>query len=371
VAARRFAGRAVPGPVRHVLMTADAVGGVWRYTIDLATALGARGVRTTVAVMGPSPTAAQRREADRRGVVLVDRPYRLEWMEDAWQDVARAGKWLLTLERTLEPDVVHLNGYAHAVLPWATPAVLVVAHSCVRTWWRAVKGEEAPARLDAYRASVAAGLAAARVVVAPSADMRDGLTREYGLPLRARVIPNGSSPVAADGVMQAKEPIVFSAGRVWDAAKNITALCAVAGEVRWPVYIAGDGRRPDGADCGLAGVHALGFLAGESLAAWYARAAIYALPARYEPFGLSVLEAAHSGCALVLGDIGSLRENWDGAAEFVAPDDRRALAAAIQGLIDDPRRRHVLGQRAAGRARSLTIDNTADQYLRLYEELAR
>ena len=32
-------------------------------------------------------------------------------------------------------------------------------------------------------------------------------------------------------------------------------------------------------------------------------ASIYALPARYEPFGLSILEAALSGCALVLGDI--------------------------------------------------------------------
>ncbi len=39
----------------------------------------------------------------------------------------------------------------------------------------------------------------------------------------------------------------------------------------------------------------------------------------YEPFGLSVLEAALSGCALVLGDIPSLRENWDGAADFAEP----------------------------------------------------
>jgi hypothetical protein len=45
------------------------------------------------------------------------------------------------------------------------------------------------------------------------------------------------------------------------------------------------------------------------------------LPARYEPFGLSVLEAALSGCALVPGDIASLRGNWDGVAEFVCPDD--------------------------------------------------
>ena len=59
-------------------------------------------------------------------------------------------------------------------------------------------------------------------------------------------------------------------------------------------------------------------------------AAIYALPARYEPFRLEVLEAAAPGCALVLGDIASLRELWDGAALFVAPDDDRALRARAE-----------------------------------------
>ena len=52
-------------------------------------------------------------------------------------------------------------------LPWHAP-VVVVAHSCVRSWWRAVKGEGAPERLEAYRAAVAAGLAAARMVIAPT-----------------------------------------------------------------------------------------------------------------------------------------------------------------------------------------------------------
>jgi glycogen synthase len=57
---------------------------------------------------------------------------------------------------------------------------------------------------------------------------------------------------------------------------------------------------------------------------WYARASIYALPARYEPFGLSALEAALSGCALILGDIPSLREVWLEAAPYVSPDDESA-----------------------------------------------
>jgi hypothetical protein len=57
-------------------------------------------------------------------------------------------------------------------------------------------------------------------------------------------------------------------------------------------------------------VRCLGPLEASELAGWMHRAAIYALPARYEPFGLSALEAAQAGCALVLGDLSSLREVW-------------------------------------------------------------
>src|SRR5688572_17464329 len=85
------------GRVHRVLMTADAVGGVWRYSLDLARGLRERGVHVTLAVLGPAPSQAQRREAMSLGVPIVDSPYRLEWMDDAEDDVRRAGEWLLTL----------------------------------------------------------------------------------------------------------------------------------------------------------------------------------------------------------------------------------------------------------------------------------
>lgn len=354
--------------VRHVLMTADAVGGVWRYTIDLCRALADRGVRTTVAVMGPPPGEHQRVEAERAGVAVIDRPYRLEWMDEPWEDVRRAGQWLLTLERTLHPDVVHLNGYAHAALPWTVP-VIVVAHSCVRTWWRAVKGEAPPERIDAYRTAVAAGLAAARVVVAPTAAMLQGIREEYGPLRQSCVIPNGSAE-RRDPAWAAKEPIVLAAGRAWDEAKNISALCRAANRLTWPVFVAGDTREPGRGACDLPAVRALGNLSGEALRAWYRRASIYALPARYEPFGLSVLEAATAGCALVLGDIPSLRENWSDAAVFVHPDDVEGLAGAVNALIADDGRRDALARRAFARAAMFTLDSTASRYLDLYETLA-
>jgi glycogen synthase len=356
---------------RHVLMTADGVGGVWRYALDLATALARREVRTTLAVMGPAPSVEQRREAERASLPIVHQAYRLEWMDDPWDDLERAGRWLLRLERTLQPDIVHLNGYAHAALPWYAP-VVVVGHSCVRSWWRAVKGTAAPERFEAYRDAVQSGLAAADLLVAPTAAMLRSLQDEYGAVTRSRVIPNGTPGAAVQRQPRwaAKEPLVLAAGRVWDEAKNLDAVCRAAVDWRWPVFVAGDQRSPQGDRAALSGVRALGRLDSQQMDDWYQRASIYVSPARYEPFGLSVLEAAAAGCALVLGDIPSLRENWADAALFVPGDDPAALSTAVGHLISDGARRRRMARRAWQRAARFTIERTVDGYLRAYEDVA-
>jgi glycosyltransferase involved in cell wall biosynthesis len=351
-------------------MTADGVGGVWQYVLDLASALRCRGVDVTVAVMGPPLDECQRAEASRRRIIVLERPCKLEWMDDPWDDVAGAGRWLRRVEETIRPDVVHLNGYCHATLDWRAPTI-IVAHSCVRSWWRAVRGEAAPASWDRYTDAVGSGLRAARMVIAPTEAMRAALQEEYGAFGNPCVIPNGRElPRCGDDVVSRKSELVLAAGRLWDDAKNIAALCDVAPRLRWPVYVAGDAGPSGAADrLMMQPVRYLGRLSTGLLAEWYDRAAIYVLPARYEPFGLSVLEAAASGCALVLGDIPSLRENWSDAALFVPPGDRSALQAAIESLIADQERRRRLARLALARAAEFTAPRMADRYLDAYETL--
>src|SRR3954468_10061359 len=209
--ARPEAGRSL-----RMLMTTDAIGGVVPYSSDLAAALRSRGSHTMLAVLGPTPAMAQRHEARRAGVPLVEHACRLEWMDDAEQEVAMAGDWLLSLERALCPDVLHLNGYSHGALPWRSP-VLVVAHSCVRTWWKAVKGGAVPARYDGYTSAVVAGLNRASAVVAPTGAMLSALTREYPLTVPSHVVPNGCAELTprAPRVTWPKSPMVLTAGRAW------------------------------------------------------------------------------------------------------------------------------------------------------------
>ncbi len=164
-----------------ILMTADAVGGVWQYAVDLITGLVERGAEVLLAGLGPRPSDAQKRQLPALGVTLVERNYALEWMPNPWDEVDAAGEWLLDLSNSFQPDVIHLNGYAHASLPWRKP-VLVVAHSCVYSWWRAVHGCAPGPEWAEYKQRVAEGLAAAAIVIAPSAYMAEAICREYELP---------------------------------------------------------------------------------------------------------------------------------------------------------------------------------------------
>lgn len=335
-----------------ILLTADGVGGVWTYATELAIALADRGIQVHLASMG-APLQAHQREMlqGREGVELHESGYALEWMPDPWRDVDAAGEWLLALERRLRPDLVHLNQFAFGALPFRAPR-LVVGHSCVLSWWRAVHDGDAPAEWDLYRDRVRAGLQAADLVAAPTAAMLASLTEHYGV--HGVVLPNGRDPALFRPA--AKQPFVFAAGRFWDEAKNLSALQAVAPQLDWPVVVAGSD------EAGVVGVRSLGVLPAREVARQMAQASIYALPARYEPFGLSALEAGLAGCALVLGDVPSLREVWGDAATYVPPDEHDALRATLQRLIADTDERERLGGAARRRALKFSPEAMADAW---------
>ncbi len=348
---------------KRLLMTTDTVGGVWTYALELAAALGTQEIEVALATMGPPLNDSQRQELTRcPSVRLFESTHKLEWMPDPWADVLKAGDWLLDLEKGLRPDLIHLNSFCHGALPWRAPRV-VVGHSCVLSWWRAVHSTDAPPEWDRYRERVYAGLQAADLVIAPSQSMLAMLAEQYG-PFGAwKVVYNGRSP--STPVPVSKEPFILAAGRIWDAAKNIKMLADVAPGLSWPVYIAGEGL-PSGN--GAERVRHLGRLSLDELSTWFNRAGIYALPAKYEPFGLSALEAGLAGCALVLGDIPSLREIWGSAAWFVPPNDPRAFQDALNRFAAEPELRGEFGLRARARAVEYTPARMLEGYLAAYTE---
>lgn len=355
----------------RLLMTTDAVGGVWRYAIDLIAGLAETDVAIVLAILGPSPSPAQRREAAAiAGLTLIETGLPLDWTAVSPAETKRASERIAALAAEHAVDIVHLNAAALAADVIFPAPVLVVHHSCVATWWAAVRGGAMPDDFRWRSDLVARGLAKADAVVAPTASLAAMTADAYRLnpPL---VVHNGSPPrTLARRLEAAAGDAAFTAGRLWDEAKNIATLDAAAARCEARILAAGPLVGPNGARIFCRHLTPLGELTADAVQSWLERQPIYVSPALYEPFGLAVLEAAQAGCALVLSDIPTFRELWQGAAVFVPPRDAGALATTIDDVRAQPQLRAELAEAARTRALNYPATSTVSKMLALYRRLA-
>jgi glycosyltransferase involved in cell wall biosynthesis len=351
---------------RRIMMTLDAVGGIWRYALDLADTLACDDVDCLLVGSGPAPSEDQRRECEALHNVTLDwMDLPLDWMVDEPSALNPVGPVLLSLAEAWGADLLHLNLPSQAAgMPPGLP-VVVMAHSCLPTWWLAVKGGQLPTAWHWQRELVARGLKRSSVVMVPTAGHGEALTRAYGPISRMRVAPNAAmiAPVTSP-----KKPFVLAAGRWWDEGKGADIIDAAAAHCRWPILLAGALNGPNGCRATVSRATPLGHLSSKAVREKMGRAAIFVAPALYEPFGLAVLEAAASGGALVLSDIPTFRELWEGAAILVPPRDAPGFAAALNHLADNSLELSSLSSSAAARARQFTPGRQKERVLTVYAE---
>ncbi len=247
--------------------------------------------------------------------------------------------------------------------------MVVTAHSCVYSWWKAVHGC-APGRDWAeYKRRVTEGLAASDAVTAPSRYVAEALEEEYGVSAeKIRVIHNFSrapQPVSREP----KQPFLLAAGRIWDPAKNFSLLEQIAPTLGWEIRVAGSERGPQAPSPTPKSARCLGLLPHADVLNEMERASIFVHPALYEPFGLAVLEAAWRKCCLVLSDIPSLRELWTGAALFVDPRDPQQWTIELNKLIADPEKQRGLAQRAYSHANGYRANTAINTYWSFYRSM--
>jgi glycosyltransferase involved in cell wall biosynthesis len=342
----------VPGR-RRVFVTADAVGGVWTYALDLARGLAARGDAVSLAVLGPPLAPDQRAEAERIPALrLIETGLPLDWTANSDWDVRLAGRQLAALAHAEGADLVHLNSPALAAGGDFALPVVGACHSCLATWWDAVRGGEPPEDFRWRIELLQAGYAACDVLITPSRAFAEATWRRYGV--WPHVVHNGRS--SSSHREDVRRPAALAVGRLWDDGKDSATLEAAARLAATPIEAAGPLEGPAGQQASFRAVQALGRLDADAIAARLAQARIFVSPAVYEPFGLSVLEAAQAGCALVLSDIPTFRELWEGAAVFVPPRDPAAFAAAIDRLAGDDLASARLAEAATRRARAYGLE---------------
>ena len=363
----------------HVLVTADSLPGSWTYTRELVTGLVTRGVRVTLVSFGEIPLPEQTNWMDHlHGLDYRPTAFRLEWMQEAENDLPESSAYLVALVRELKPDILHLNHFCYGNLPVDVPRV-VMAHGDLLTWTASVHDcAPRPERsLSWYRGTVLRGIAGADAVVAPSMWMLDQIRACYARPRREEVIYPGRNPIFFNPYVS-KEDCVLAIGRLVDASRQVFLLtqqpysvpvCIVGAEQTVPVP-----RIPIRADVKLAidetSVAIRGPQTEAQLRALFSRASIYAATARYEPLGMPALEAAFSRCAIVANDIPSFREIWGDTALYFHTNDAASLADRIRMLNSDRTMRRAYAELAYSRARErFTTKRMIDDFLRLYRSL--
>jgi len=186
------------------------------------------------------------------------------------------------------------------------------------------------------------------------------------------VIYNGRNPELFDP-NQGKEEFAISVGRLWDEGKYISLLVQAEGAntIRIVGWEQEPGREKKPLPALADNVQLLGPKSQEELREQYALAAMYVATSRYEPFGLSPLEAALSGCALVMNDIPVFHELWGDAAMYFQHSDPNDLAELLGELKHSPGLREQYGARAYETAcRKFTAARMVAEYEGAYQQVA-
>jgi len=195
---------------------------------------------------------------------------------------------------------------------------------------------------------------------------------------RVRVVRHGVRPLAyPPRAGQPREKVVLNVGAI-QKRKNVARLVEAFETLNseWRLVLAGSFGY--GAD-EIRGrmersparerISVLGYVDPDELAAWYARAAIFAFPSLDEGFGMPVLEAMAGGAPVLTSNRSALPEVAGDAAALVDPEDTQALARALRDMADNDDLRRDLAARGLARARLFTWERAARETWGVYREL--
>jgi glycosyltransferase involved in cell wall biosynthesis len=163
------------------------------------------------------------------------------------------------------------------------------------------------------------------------------------LPKQPAVLPSAATALRRELGMGPKDILVGSVGRL-HPAKGVDLLVKAfrqTAPANARLVLLGEGPERAALEALAQGdprIRLVGYVA--EPAPWFRAFDLFAMPSRFEPFGIAALEAMNAGVRIVGSDTEGLGEVLRGTpAQLVAPGDEAALASALARFFD---------QRAAG-----------------------
>ncbi len=167
---------------------------------------------------------------------------------------------------------------------------------------------------------------------------------------------------------QLPDNFILYIGRL-ESKKNIQNLIkgyAQLADKSWPLVLAG---RPGNFGyeeilelaAAVSNIRFLGYIPQTDYAPLLAAASLFVFPSKFEGFGIPVLEAMGSGVPVACSDLPVLREVAGDSAVFFNPDESRAIAGALQQLINQKDLRQDLVAKGLERAQKFSWEKCAQE----------
>ena len=312
----------------------------------------------------------------------------VRWGYKPWRSLVAVGQWARWPMDRLVPDAELFHGTEHLLPSFGGIPTVLTVHDLIfehlpehhKLLNRAYLGATMP--LYCRRATA---------IVAVSEATRADLIAMYGLcPEAITVIPEAADPRFAPPTPEAVATVraryglppryVLTVGTI-EPRKNLSRLVDAcgplfeAGQADALVIVGGLGWLYEGflrhveRSPWRERVIRPGFVPDEDLPAIYGGALITAQPSFYEGFGLPLLEAMASGCAVCASQTSSLPEVGGDAALYVDPECTESITEALRAIARDEALRTDLVRRGLARAAEYSWERTARETLALYERV--
>lgn len=350
----------------HQSLCLEGFGGITRYHVELAQALG--GLEGVEASWFGGIHRSTLRESEI--------PCRLAGIRLPW--IPRAGYPLQVLSGQILPwlpggfDVVHQT-YVHAFRLPPGAARVVTIHDCIYENFPALFRDSARTISGRKRS-----LDLADAVICVSRHVRSELLRHYPVdPSLIHVVHHGSTVLPPPQAEPAHpRPYLLFVGKRGGYKDFKVALEAwrddqtIYGAVDFVAF--GGGAFTPEERALVAGHPAAPRLVhwsgdDQRLATAYAQAVAVLIPSRAEGFGLPVLEAMSLGAAVLAADSTSLPEVAGEAALLIPPGDPQAWSTAIRRILRDSDLRSLLIDRGSKRVEEFSWKRCAEQTAEAYE----
>jgi glycosyltransferase involved in cell wall biosynthesis len=280
------------------------------------------------------------------------------------------------LARTLlsfRPDIVHTHLVHADVYGALAPGTRIVS----------TKHNPDPFRAGPFRFAERALTWRASRVIAISEAVKRFSVEQVGLPAeKVEVVHYGLDELpqawAENPPLELGRPLLLAVCRLEEQKGLETALRALADLPDATLLVLGEGPDRPALEslASSLGVRDRVLLPGRvgDVAPLYARADVVIHPARWEGFGLAMLEAMLAARPVVAARAGSAPELVeDGRTGVLVPvDDAGALAGAVSSLLADPDRGEEMGRAGLERARAeFSVARMAERTMALYQSLVR